>query len=237
MDQALYKNILKTGAKRFLKYGLRSVSIDDICADLRISKKTFYTYFSQKEALVEAVLQDMDQKKRKPSQEMCEIEGNVIDKVLRFSSSHVKNKHNQFVNFFFDLAKYYPEIHKNALLRKHQDMHENILNLLKEGVSEGLFREDLDVTMMADFVVTQFNMAMNLMQKEALVDRKQQGIEFLIDTLLRALCNERGMTYYLEKKTNHHQSDKVEPSPPLDDTVIDLYIDQLMGSGDPLFFP
>ena len=68
MDQTLYKNILKTGAKRFLKYGLRSVSIDDICADLRISKKTFYTYFSQKEALVEAVLQDMDQKKRKPSQ-------------------------------------------------------------------------------------------------------------------------------------------------------------------------
>jgi len=90
---------------------------------------------------------------------------------------------------------------------------------------------------MADFVVTQFNMAMNLIQKEALADRKQQGIEFLIDTLLRALCNERGMTYYLEKKANHHQSDKVEPSPPLDDTVIDLYIDQLMGSGDPLFFP
>jgi len=236
MDHTLYSSIIKTGAKRFLKYGLRSVSIDDICADLRISKKTFYTCFSQKEALVEAVLEDMDKKKRKPSQVLCEVEGNVIDKVMRFSLSHIKNKHNQFVTFFFDLAKYYPDIHRRSLVRKHQDMHEAIVDLLNEGVNEGLFRKDLDIPMMAEFIVTQFTMAMTLSQKEALADRLQQGLEFLIDTLLRALCNERGMTYYLEMRASHFLSDRVEPSPPLDDNTIDLYIDQLMGSDDPLYF-
>lgn len=236
MDHTLYTSILKTDAKRFLKYGLRSVSIDDICAELRISKKTFYAYFSQKEELVEAVLQDMDQKRVKPSQALCEVKGNVIDKVMRFSLSHVKNKHNQFVAFFFDLAKYYPDIHKRSLLRKHQDMHDTILELLNEGVSEDLFRKDLDIHMMADFIVTQFTMAMNLSQQEALADRMHQGFEFLIDTLLRALCNERGMTYYLEKRQALLISSEVLPSPPLDDKTIDLYIDQLMGPTDTLFF-
>jgi len=48
------------------------------------------------------------------------------------------------VTFFFDLAKYYPDIHRRSLVRKHQDMHEAIVDLLNEGVNEGLFRKDLD---------------------------------------------------------------------------------------------
>ena len=39
------KDILKTASGLFSKYGLKSVSIDDICSGLGISKKTFYNYF------------------------------------------------------------------------------------------------------------------------------------------------------------------------------------------------
>lgn len=236
MDHTHYTSILKAGAKRFLKYGLRSVSIDDICADLRISKKTFYTYFSQKEELIEAVLQDMDQKKRQPNPMACEPDGNVIDKIMNFSLAHVKNMNNQFVTFFFDLAKYYPDIHKRQILRKHQDMRETIRLSLEEGLSEGLFRSDLDTTMMTEFIVTQFTMAMNLSQQDALSDRMRQGFDFLIDTLLRALCNETGLVYYLEKRALIQQGEAVQPSPPMDDQSIDLFIDQLMGPTDPLYF-
>ncbi|MBP6284960.1 MAG: TetR/AcrR family transcriptional regulator, partial [Paludibacteraceae bacterium] len=36
------QEILKTAANTFFKNGIRSVSVDDICDELRISKKTFY---------------------------------------------------------------------------------------------------------------------------------------------------------------------------------------------------
>lgn len=55
MDQ-LQESILQTAARMFHQKGIRNVSIDEICSELRISKKTFYTHFQQKEELVDAVL-------------------------------------------------------------------------------------------------------------------------------------------------------------------------------------
>lgn len=40
----------------FLKYGLRSTSMDDICSHLKISKKTLYQYFHNKDEIVEKVM-------------------------------------------------------------------------------------------------------------------------------------------------------------------------------------
>ncbi|MBO8440564.1 MAG: helix-turn-helix transcriptional regulator [bacterium] len=48
MDELKYK-IIDKAKELFLKYGLRSVTIDDICRDLRISKKTFYSVLKGKE--------------------------------------------------------------------------------------------------------------------------------------------------------------------------------------------
>ena len=51
------KNIIQVAYLKFTQFGIRSISIDDICNELRISKKTFYQIFPKKEDLVEAVLQ------------------------------------------------------------------------------------------------------------------------------------------------------------------------------------
>lgn len=236
MEQSLHSSILKAGAKRFLKYGLRSVSIDDICSDLRISKKTFYTYFSQKEELVEAVLQDMDRRAVNPRQDVCRMDGNVIDKVMQYSLAHIRNTHQRFVTFFFDLAKYYPDIYKRHLMRKHQAMRDAILNLLNEGVSEDLFRDDLDIPMMTDFIVTQFSMTMNLSQHDGLAERIQKGFDFLIDTLLRALCNEQGLAYYLEKRKLIITSEAAPSMNTLDDQTIDLFVEHMLGPNNQTYF-
>ncbi|MDR0812125.1 MAG: TetR/AcrR family transcriptional regulator, partial [Paludibacter sp.] len=45
----LREKILNTSTAMFCEYGLKRVSIDDICNELRISKKTFYSIFKQKE--------------------------------------------------------------------------------------------------------------------------------------------------------------------------------------------
>ena len=42
------KNILSKVAELFQKYGIKSVTMDDIARELSISKKTLYQYFSDK---------------------------------------------------------------------------------------------------------------------------------------------------------------------------------------------
>ena len=50
-------NIIKTAGDMFFRLGIRSVSIDDICHELGMSKKTFYVYFASKVELVSQMLQ------------------------------------------------------------------------------------------------------------------------------------------------------------------------------------
>ncbi len=51
------EQITATAKELFLQYGIRSVSVDDICKELRMSKKTFYQYFGQKEELINHLLE------------------------------------------------------------------------------------------------------------------------------------------------------------------------------------
>jgi len=234
MDTTLQKNILKTGAKLFLKYGLRSVSIDDICNELHISKKTFYTYFSQKEELVEAVLLDIDQKKQKKHGPKYLLNGNVIDRVMAFSVSQILNRNNQCIKFFFDLIKYYPEIHRRQVQRSHKEIHENIRASILDGMKEGLFRKDLDLDIMTEFISIQIMTVMSLFQQDGTKNRRQPAVGFLIDTILRLLCNAEGLAYYLEKKTALDQARSSESNPPLRDDEIDSLVDQLMDNTDTL---
>ena len=46
--------ILHKAADMFLSFGFKSVTMDDIAADLGMSKKTIYSHFSTKKKLVEA---------------------------------------------------------------------------------------------------------------------------------------------------------------------------------------
>ena len=55
------EEILKVAAEKMQNVGIRSLSIDDICRLLGISKKTFYVYFETKESLVEEMLRRQEQ--------------------------------------------------------------------------------------------------------------------------------------------------------------------------------
>src|SRR6185437_7363945 len=51
------KRILSKTADLFMRYGIRSITMDEIAANLGISKKTIYQFFTDKEALVYAVIE------------------------------------------------------------------------------------------------------------------------------------------------------------------------------------
>src|SRR6266704_4025791 len=52
------QRIVEAARTHFFSHGFRSVSMDDLAAELAISKKTLYTHFPSKIALLEAVLAD-----------------------------------------------------------------------------------------------------------------------------------------------------------------------------------
>jgi AcrR family transcriptional regulator len=73
--------ILQTASKMFVQSGVRNVSIHDVCSELRISKKTFYVHFSQKEELVDALI-TYDKQKRLERYEKNMKGKNAIDTLI-----------------------------------------------------------------------------------------------------------------------------------------------------------
>ena len=72
----LKEKILKAATPRMQQVGIRSVSIDDLCKELGISKKTFYVYFPSKDELVSEILHEHEQKMTR------EVQHLVADKTV-----------------------------------------------------------------------------------------------------------------------------------------------------------
>ena len=70
------ESILKAARPRMQQVGIRSVSIDDLCKELGISKKTFYVYFPSKDELVSEILHVHEQKMTR------EVQHLVADKTV-----------------------------------------------------------------------------------------------------------------------------------------------------------
>jgi len=232
MDEGIRKNIQKTATKLFLKYGLRSVSIDDICNELRMSKKTFYTYFSQKEELIDSVLLEHTEKQSKKQEirvNSCVCNGNAIDYVVYISAFHASNRNKQFVNFFFDLHKYYPEIHRRHALHSHEKVCEQIRQNIQAGRQEGLYRSNFDLEQMTRYLAMQFLPMTHLPSTEISKSTMKQGFALILDVYVRVLCNLEGLQYY-EKLLADKPEERTSEDVPMKDEELDLIIDRFLNT-------
>ena len=144
------EQILKVAIERMQQVGIRSVSIDDICHELGMSKKTFYVYFASKDDLVQAILHKHEQKvghdldnalsKRTITQ--------VIVEWAKIAQSTQK-KDLKTPAMMYDLEKYYPQLfaaHKKVM---RQTAEKILVQFLGRGVNEGIFRAEIDVDVVA----------------------------------------------------------------------------------------
>ena len=119
----LRAKILKTSGELFFKFGIRSVSIDDICNELHISKKTFYTVFKQKDELIVELLDAMRQKKEKDYQQVLAPSVNVLDLLMQSFKTLRQHSMEKHLAFGFDLEKFYPELwHERQVMLKEMDL-------------------------------------------------------------------------------------------------------------------
>jgi AcrR family transcriptional regulator len=199
--------ILTASSELFLKYGLRSVTIDDICTEIRISKKTFYNYFRQKEELIENVLIQYCENNKTQSEKkhtFWEDPGlNCIDKIV-VGSRHWNDDHQkEYMVFFYDLIKYYPDIHKKMLMKVDEDAVGQIKQWLLQGIDEGLIRTDVETDLLANYINIQFRKNMPDLIATGNVNLVKM-LDFLLDACVRVLVNEKGYQYYQEKYKHNY---------------------------------
>ncbi len=140
-------NLLEKVSNLYNRYGIRSITMDDVAQKLAISKKTLYKLFSDKSDLVEQVLLfELSNKRPNPGDLKNR---NAIEDLFWVNKMINQTISDTNPSKEFDLQKYYPEIYKKIHDIKTKNIMKSMLANLRKGKKEELYRNDLDEDIIA----------------------------------------------------------------------------------------
>ncbi|MEA3452198.1 MAG: TetR/AcrR family transcriptional regulator [Bacteroidota bacterium] len=199
----MYKEneILLKARDMFLKYGIRSITMDDLARELGISKKTLYQNFKDKADLISKMVIAEINRVMNDMQNIFEEKDNTIDRMIKINNHLIKIRKNTPENISYDLHKYYPEIEKNLNKITEEKMFLNIKENHKQGQAEGLIRKNLNLDIIAALQVTRSSVVYNIKNIA-----KAENIEIIINEIfdyhIRAISTDKGLDYYFKNYKN-----------------------------------
>jgi TetR/AcrR family transcriptional regulator, cholesterol catabolism regulator len=199
MDKALI-DILERVRELFFKYGVRSVSIDDICRDIGISKKKLYQLVHSKNELVEKLL-ELERENFEIIFETNNFDGiNAIDILLTVSREVGDRFWDVSPSMTFDLKKYYPDIYLKHIEERIEFIYGKIQVNIQKGINQGIYRDDLSIELVARLYIRRL---IDLHNPEFFPADKfsfQTLFDVMFDNFIRGIANDKGTAYYERQK-------------------------------------
>ena len=137
----------------FMRYGIKSLTMDDISSHLGISKKTLYQHVSDKKDLVKQCVELTVGAEQCLLCEISEEKGNAIDELFFVNKRISEKLQNVQPAVMFDLQKYYPEAWKVMENHKQCFIYEMMVKNINEGITEGLYRDNVNPEIVAKIYV------------------------------------------------------------------------------------
>lgn len=188
--QELKSKIVAYAMKEFYLRGVKAVKMDEISQGLHVSKRTVYEIFGDKEELLLAGMKAQREEERLALERYAQTDAhNVID-IISFVYKQQMVRNKQVGAVFFE------EIHKmprivGFLQECHALEREESKRFFEAGVREGLFRKDVDYTMMMEIG----RIAMEEIMHRQLY--KEYSMQALFDNyfmiIIRGICTEEGL--------------------------------------------
>ncbi len=190
------EHILSESLRLFRKNGIRSVTMDDIAKELGMSKKTIYQHFANKTDLVEKVLNHMLSKESTVCISDEEKKMNAIDVLLAVSRNVSKQMKDLNPINAFELQKYYPTIFREFVIRKRDHVFEQVKQNFAQGISEGIYRNDLDIDLVARLYIQKLVDVHNPEFLESVNFGFEKVFQVMFDNHIRGIANAEGLAYY-----------------------------------------
>lgn len=193
METTKEKILLKAGDS-FLKFGFKSITMDDIANDLGISKKTIYKYFSNKHDLVSQTVAYIHEECLCKINGVCQLGHNAIEenfevkKIFKdmFQASTDESP-------MYQLEKYYPKVFEKVMKKEFIMFQDCIVKNIEKGIAEGLYRMDIDINLTIRFY---FSLIMAVHDEDIFEYNKNTINKLEIDALeyhTRSIATEKGI--------------------------------------------
>lgn len=196
------KNILEKVRDLYVRYGIKSVTMDDVAHQLGISKKTLYQHVVDKNDLVLKVFElEIDDS---CTQFECAFseESNAIEQLFDVHRWVMKRMKEHSPVSDYDLKKYYPDLYRRIEKIRRERMYDFVINNLRKGKKEGIYRSDLDEEIITKIHVSRIQ---NTFDSELLTNEEKTSFKVFYEFFvyhIRGIASDKGTKILEEKLKN-----------------------------------
>nr|WP_153850508.1 TetR/AcrR family transcriptional regulator [Ornithobacterium rhinotracheale] len=148
------EKILDKAKELFCQFGYKTVTMDEVAAQLGISKKTLYEVYDSKSKLIQAVVDSLQQDIDAEVEASIDEKNNAIEQV--FSTMRHMDRLFGLMNsrqLQRELKKYYFKISQNLNYNIRERIKKYLYRNIQQGIAEGLYRSELDMQFMFHFFI------------------------------------------------------------------------------------
>lgn len=178
------RRILEAARAHFFKHGFHNVTMDELAAELAVSKKTLYAHFPSKEALLEAVLRDKYERIRTTLEQVEAGPARHFPDTLRALLLGVRSELDELQPPFLRDMRKASEAFKYLEQRRARLIRDHFGRLFRQGQRDGHVRTDLPVKLMIETLLASVQAIMNPLQLAELGMAPRSAFAGLIDLLL-----------------------------------------------------
>ena len=184
------EKIINRAKEMFLKLGFKSITMDDIACDMCISKKTIYKYFSNKELLIEESTQLVHKEVRETIDTIVAKNFNAIEENFQIRRMFKEMFKYSETSPVYQLKRHYPEVYQKVVGYQIEICEGCFRDNILKGISEGLYRENIDVE---NYVKFYYTLIFSISENTAL-ERDANKLEHIaLEYHIRALATLAGI--------------------------------------------
>lgn len=135
----------------FMQYGIRSVSMDDIANNLGMSKKTLYQYYTDKDELVDAVVDSHISGIQCDCIDCHKDAKDAIHEIFITMERIMDEFTNMNPMVLYDLEKFHFKSYQRFRNHKDQFLAQIIRQNIEWGIKDELYRPDINVDVISKF--------------------------------------------------------------------------------------
>jgi len=175
IDNQKFQQIITTAKDLFWKFGIKRVTIEEICQEANVSKMTFYKHFKNKMELIKYLINHIIDKAMMQYREIMNSDIPFTEKVIKTLDLKMEQTMDMSNEFFNDYVRHADSEMIDLLQQKRNEMMDSILNDYIEAQKMGDIRKDIK----PEFILYFLNQSVEMIkdkQLEKMYDNPQDMI-------------------------------------------------------------
>ncbi|MFA7420930.1 MAG: TetR/AcrR family transcriptional regulator [Melioribacteraceae bacterium] len=203
-EKEIKQRIVQKADEMFRQYGFSKITMEEIASNLGISKKTLYKHFSNKDHILKEIVHA----------NKCEVD-KFIEDLMAQKSMPFLDKLKNFMNFIaqqaqklegpmvHDLMKCNPEVWKDIEEFRSKKAYKHLSQLIEEGVENGIFRKDVDNSVIVVGYVASIHSLINPEVLSKLPISADQAFRDILKILFEGIFTTEGRKKYKSSIDNY----------------------------------